>query len=72
MCRGDSQDAGNPVGGAGLPDFFTVSHVRGGAHQDHHPAAGLGLEQQLEKYNTALFGSMLTVAQVEEILKTVN
>lgn len=48
VCWGDSQEAGNPVGGASLLDFFTVSHVWGGAHQNHHPAAGLGLQQQLD------------------------
>lgn len=25
--RGDSQDAGDPIGGAGLLDLFTVGHV---------------------------------------------
>lgn len=48
VCRGDSQEAGNAVGGARLLDFFTVSHVRGGAHQDHHSAAGRGLQKQLD------------------------
>lgn len=27
VCRGDSQDAGDAVGGAGLLDLFTVGHV---------------------------------------------
>lgn len=48
VCRGDPQDAADPVGGAGLPDLLTVSQVRGGAHQNHHPAAGPRLQQQLE------------------------
>lgn len=48
VSRSDPQDAGEPIGGTSLLDFFTVSNVRGGAHQDHHPAAGLGLQKELQ------------------------
>ena len=47
VCRGHSEDAGDPIGGTGLLDFFTVGQVRGGAHQNHHPATALGFQQQL-------------------------
>lgn len=68
MSRGDPQDAGESVGGAGLLDFFTVSHVRGGAHQNNHPAAGLGLQEELPITQ----GSIPTMSTLQEIMLKEN